>query len=71
MYIGECEGYFDGLINPTLYATSEDGIEWEKLLVGTPASTKVAKHNAVAGMTSVIQSNGPPDSRLPKPGISQ
>src|SRR5262249_22680367 len=45
-YVGEPSAYFPRY--PILYATSKDGIAWEKPLVGTIPSPKVEKHNAVA-----------------------
>lgn len=46
----ESEGYFGDLINPTRYATSKDGIEWEKPLIGTLQSGKTGGLDA-AGMS--------------------
>jgi hypothetical protein len=71
-YIGESPGYFapspDGPSgdNSTLYATSTDGVHWEKPEVGTIPSLKGQKHNAVVFAThlaSVIRDTREPDSR--------
>ena len=61
-YIGESKGYFGELVNPILYATSKDGIEWDKPLVGT-LHGKMAQHNGVAGadIPSVMKDNQDPD----------
>src|SRR5262249_25134551 len=48
----------------TFYATSKDGIVWEKPLVGTVASPKIDKHNAVlySGLlASVMKDRAEPD----------
>ena len=61
-YIGEAPGYFPNYA--TLYATSKDGIAWEKPLVGTIPCPKAAKHNAVADaclLASVIKDQADPD----------
>jgi hypothetical protein len=62
-YIGESRGAFRDLANPTCYAVSSDGIAWEKPPVGTLASDKYSKHNAVTGadLASVIKDNADPD----------
>ena len=59
-YLGGGPGYFpdsDKYANPCLYATSHDGITWEKPLVGTIQALKGGKHNAVAlvDLASVIK----------------
>ena len=62
-YLAEAPGYF-GCGAPTFYATSRDGVHWEKPLVGTAASAKVEKHNCVVGdahLASVIKDNNDPD----------
>jgi hypothetical protein len=61
-YIGENKGFFGELVNPALYATSKDGITWDKPLVGT-LSGKSPHHNAVAGtdIPSVMKDNADPD----------
>lgn len=61
-YIGEAHDYFP--YYATLYATSKDGIHWEKPLVGTVDSPKAEKHNAVIDqcvLASVIKDNEDPD----------
>src|SRR5207244_2087197 len=46
-----------------MYATSQDGIAWEKPLLGTLPCPKVSKHNAVAAcmQASVIKDNNDAD----------
>lgn len=61
-YNGEAPDYFPDYA--ALYATSKDGITWEKPLVGTIPCRKVAKHNAVANaclLPSVIKDYRDPD----------
>jgi hypothetical protein len=61
-YIGEAPDYFPNYA--TLYATSKDGIAWDKPLAGTIPCPKVAKHNAVANaclLASVIKDRADPD----------
>jgi len=61
-YIGEEPSFFAPY--PTLYATSHDGIHWEKPLVGTIPSPKTRAHNAVAEQTElagVIKDRADPD----------
>jgi hypothetical protein len=56
-------GYF-GCGAPTFYATSRDGIHWQKPLVGTVRSEKVARHNCVVGdahLASVTKDTADPD----------
>jgi hypothetical protein len=48
-YIGESPAYFPGIA--ALYATSPDGIHWQKPLVGTIEAATPGKHNAVAAGT--------------------
>src|SRR5262245_29802042 len=45
-YTADGEGYFQD-IYPTFYATSQDGLHWEKPLVGTLECKKDIRHNAV------------------------
>jgi hypothetical protein len=47
-YLGDAKGAFRDGSYPTCYAVSSDGVAWEKPLVGTIASDKYEKHNAVA-----------------------
>ena len=63
-YIGEAPNYFTpspegpSSNNPTLYATSQDGIHWEKPLIGTIKAQNGGKHNGVladAHLASVIK----------------
>jgi hypothetical protein len=70
-YLGESPGYFapspggPSADNSTLYATSADGIHWEKPEVGTVPSPKGQKHNAVIFAThlaSVIKDTREPDT---------
>ncbi|MBV9085167.1 MAG: hypothetical protein JOZ62_21025, partial [Acidobacteriaceae bacterium] len=66
-YCGEAPTYFG--IGPqdspvvTLYATSTDGIHWEKPVVGTIPSVNGTRHNAVADieLASVIKDQNEPD----------
>lgn len=61
-YIGEAPDYFPNYA--TLYATSRDGIHWEKPLVGTIPCPKTEKHNAVANaclLASVIKDKADPN----------
>jgi hypothetical protein len=61
-YIGEPSAYFPRY--STFYATSKDGIAWEKPLVGTIASPKIDKHNGVlySGLlASVMKDKDDPD----------
>jgi hypothetical protein len=61
-YIGEAPDYFPHYA--TLYATSKDGIAWEKPLVGAIPCPKAARHNAVANaclLASVIKDKADPD----------
>jgi len=61
-YIGEEETYFPNYA--TLYATSKDGITWEKPLIGTIPCAKAPKHNAIADaclLASVIKDKADPD----------
>ncbi|MBI3922904.1 MAG: hypothetical protein HY318_15895 [Armatimonadetes bacterium] len=61
-YIGEAPDYFPDYA--TMYATSKDGITWEKPLVGTIPCAKAEKHNAVAEaclLASVIKDKSEPD----------
>jgi hypothetical protein len=61
-YIGEPTAYFPRY--STFYATSKDGIVWEKPLVGTVASPKIGRHNAVlySGLlASVMKDRAEPD----------
>jgi hypothetical protein len=61
-YIGEPSAYFPRY--STFYATSKDGITWEKPPVGTISSPKIDKHNAVlySGiLASVTKDNAEPD----------
>jgi hypothetical protein len=61
-YIGEAPEYFPNYA--TLYATSRDGITWEKPLVGTIPCAKAKKHNVVADaclLASVIKDKADPD----------
>jgi hypothetical protein len=44
--------YFDDLYVGTCYATSKDGIRWEKPLVGTVAAKNGKPHNVVTAATS-------------------
>lgn len=65
-YLGGAAGYFpdsDKYANPCLYATSGDGITWEKPLAGTIQALKGGKHNAVAlvDLASVIKDREDPD----------
>ncbi len=69
-YLGEAPNYFapspDGpsADNSTLYATSRDGIRWEKPPVGTLRSPSGEKHNAVLFAThlaSTIKDKSDPD----------
>ncbi|HEY1784232.1 MAG TPA: hypothetical protein VGG30_01740 [Pirellulales bacterium] len=48
-YFGEAPAYFPGYA--ALYATSTDGIHWQKPLVGTIEANIPCKHNAVAAGT--------------------
>ena len=60
-YICESPEYFPKYA--ALYATSEDGIHWEKPLIGTVAS-EIAKHNAVLDkceQPNVIKDDDDPD----------
>jgi len=61
-YFGGNEEHFEHW--GTLYATSQDGITWNKPLVGTVKSSRFAKHNMVVqGMflSSVYKDNAEPD----------
>jgi hypothetical protein len=61
-YIGEAPEYFPNYA--TFYATSKDGIIWEKPLVGTIPCPKAERHNAVADaclLASVIKDKADPD----------
>ena len=61
-YIGEAPEYFPNYA--THYATSKDGVRWDKPLVGTIPCPKAEKHNAVADaclLASVIKDNADPD----------
>ena len=61
-YIGEAPDYFPDYA--TFYATSKDGITWEKPLVGTIPCPKAEKHNAVADaclLASVTKDRRDPD----------
>jgi hypothetical protein len=61
-YIGEESSFFP--LYATLYATSGDGITWEKPPVGTIPCPKTQAHNAVANCTqmpSVIKDKADPD----------
>lgn len=69
-YLGEAPNYFgpspDGpsADNPTLYATSTDGINWKKPLVGTIPAANGSRHNAILAAThlaSVIKDVDDPD----------
>ena len=66
-YLGDPPpGYFVEVgkyANPCLYATSVDGINWEKPLVGTIQALKGGTHNAVAlvDLGSVIKDRNDPD----------
>ncbi len=51
-YMADGEGFFRPLC-PTMYATSKDGIHWEKPLVGTIKGLKDMPHNAVVTVHSV------------------
>ncbi|HZT32369.1 MAG TPA: hypothetical protein VFA33_20945 [Bryobacteraceae bacterium] len=71
-YLGEAPNYYlpsaegPSSDNPTLYATSSDGIHWEKPLVGTIPALHGGRHNAILAAThlaSVI-----PDEQDPDPG---
>ena len=68
-YLGESPGYFapspggPSADNSTLYATSAEGVHWEKPEVGTLHSPKGGKHNAVIFAThlaSVIKDTREP-----------
>ncbi|MEO7653724.1 MAG: hypothetical protein ABIZ80_24970, partial [Bryobacteraceae bacterium] len=70
-YLGEAPGYFapspggPSADNSTLYATSTDGIRWEKPNVGTLHSPQSSAHNAVVFAThlaSVVKDKRDPDS---------
>jgi hypothetical protein len=61
-YIGEAPDYFPNYA--TLYATSKDGVTWDKPLTGTIPCAKAPKHNAVADaclLASVIKDAADPD----------
>lgn len=61
-YIGEASEYFGDYA--TLYATSKDGVTWDKPLVGTITCAKAEEHNAVADaclLASVIKDQADPD----------
>jgi hypothetical protein len=61
-YIGEAPDYFPHYA--TLYATSRDGLTWEKPLVGPLPCPQAAEHNAVADaclLASVIKDKADPD----------
>lgn len=61
-YNGEAPEYFPDYA--AYYATSRDGIAWEKPLVGTIPCRKAAKHNAVANaclLPNVIKDKHDPD----------
>lgn len=66
-YLGDPPpGYFVDVgkyANPCLFATSVDGITWEKPLVGTIQALKAGMHNAVAlaDLGSVIKDRDDPD----------
>jgi hypothetical protein len=63
-YLGDARDYFPN--HASLYATSRDGITWEKPLVGTIPCAKAEKHNAVANacvLPSVIKDKAEPDPR--------
>ena len=61
-YIGEeCEAFPN---YGTRYATSQDGVHWEKPMVGTVHSDKYEKHNVIqeeALLASVMKDNADPD----------
>ena len=61
-YFADAKDYFPDYA--TYYATSKDGIHWEKPLIGTAKSLKPGKHNAVAAgvhLTSVFKDLAEPD----------
>ncbi len=61
-YNGEAPDYFPDYA--ALYATSKDGIAWEKPLVGTIPCRQARKHNAVANaclLPNVIKDDRDPD----------
>lgn len=62
-YLGVAPGYFQDNSSFTLYATSKDGVAWDKPLVGTVSSPKASKHNVVAlvDLASVIKDKEDPD----------
>ena len=61
-YTADGEGYFQD-IYPTFYATSQDGIHWEKPLVGTLECKRDIQHNAVTFVqqVNVMKDNADPD----------
>ena len=65
-YIGESPGVFPSYA--ALYATSTDGIHWQKPLVGTIEAAVPGKHNAVcrwSGPAQRLQGHGRPRSGPP------
>ncbi|MBC7289160.1 MAG: hypothetical protein H5T86_14210, partial [Armatimonadetes bacterium] len=62
-YLCDAPGYFECSV-PTCYAVSQDGIHWEKPLVGTAKSPKFDNHNVVLGdahLASVFKDAADPD----------
>ncbi len=60
-YIGEAPAYFPGYA--AMYATSRDGIHWQKPLVGTIEARIPGQHNAVAA--GAVEPNVFKDSTTP------
>ena len=62
-YTADGEGYFEDTY-PTFYAVSQDGVHWEKPLVGTLECKKNIRHNAVTFVQqiNVMKDNEDPDA---------